>query len=742
MSAGDSRAAIEQLQQGIVQHRAGKLELAADHYRRAASLDPKNPDAWHLLGVTALQTDDFPLAIENFHRCIEISPGFAEARNNLGVALRRIGRHDDSIMAFQGALKARESYVEAAFNLALALESAGSPARAESAYRQALQWRPNDFNAANNLANLLRRSGSLDDALLWAELAHRVEPESAQANGNLALLLTDLGRHGEAVPLAQAAAAIEPGNAQWWGALGVAERLQRNVGPAIAALRKAIELSPDDGTLAELGLALQEAGAIGESRDMLARIKPDGPYAERMRWALALSLPPIYESEAEVDAEREGFSRGLDEIEAALDLGTPAQTRRAYEAVSGVATFLLHYQGRNNTELQNRFGDLVTRVMAAHAPQYMQACAWRAVAHGGRLRIGIVSSHLMQHTVSRYFRMLLAGLDPARFDVRVWYSGQVRDASTDYIAARVTCFEHANEDALATAAKIQAAELDVLVYPEIGMDPRHNALGALRLAPVQCVLYGHPVTSGLQNIDYYLSGEALEPPRAAAHYREKLILLPGLGACPERPPAAGSGAWLDRFSSALPLLLCLQNHLKLVPAFDLTLAQIAAQTRARIGFFLRDAVVGQRFRTRIESVFSQSGLDPRHALVFLPARTHEAYLGAVQRAALVLDPPWFSGGATSLDAFSVGTPVLTYQSGMARGRQTSAMLAMMGIDGLTAKSDDEYVTKAVHLVADEPARSALRASIVERNDTLFEHQYVISAFAAFVERAVAKAAAG
>jgi hypothetical protein len=41
--------------------------------------------------------------------------------------------------------------------------------------------------------------------------------------------------------------------------------------------------------------------------------------------------------------------------------------------VCGTATFLLHYQGRNNTELQIRFGDLVTRVMAARAPHTCRA---------------------------------------------------------------------------------------------------------------------------------------------------------------------------------------------------------------------------------------------------------------------------------------------------------------------------------------------------------------------------------
>jgi protein O-GlcNAc transferase len=346
----------------------------------------------------------------------------------------------------------------------------------------------------------------------------------------------------------------------------------------------------------------------------------------------------------------------------------------------------------------------------------------------------------MHHTVSRYFRTLIAGLNPSEFDVRVWYSGQVIDSSTDYIVTRVDRFDTINEDALLTADSIYAAKLDVLVYPEIGMDPRHNVLGAMRLAPVQCALYGHPITSGLPNMDYFLSGEALEPGNAASHYRERLVLLPGLGACPEPPPAANSGAWLDRFDEAAPLLLCLQNHLKLVPAFDQTLAQIAARTHARIGFFIRDPVVGHLFRARIEKVFTQWGLDSQASLVFLPPQSHEDYLGAIGRATLILDSPFFSGGATSLDALGIGAAVLTHCGEMARGRQTAGMLEIMGVKDLTATDDDDYVTKALNLVGDTATRAALRASILEHSSLLFEHQHVTLAFAEFLERAVANAA--
>ncbi len=742
MSADSTRLAIEQLQQGIVKQRAGQHSAALSHYQRAAKLDPANPQTWHLLGVCALQAGNLPLAAKHFRESLRLNPRSAETHNNLGVVLRRMGKLAESIEAFHAALAARAQYVDAVYNLGLSHEALGAAAVAEQAWRQALAWRPHDANATNALGDLLRRSGRIDEAMPLLLQARRLNPDSAHANGVLAQTLVDLVRPREALDYARAAVTLEPTAAPWWAALGRTERMLHNLEAAIGALRKAIALDAADWvSRCELGLALAEAGEIEESRAILSNTRIGERAAERLRWTVLLSLPSVYVSETEVDAERKRFADGLDEIAAALRLDTPAQRQYAYEAAGGVVPFQLEYQTRDNTALHNRFGDLVTRVMHAAAPHLARPCDWHARAHGGRIRVGIVSSHLMHHTVSRYFRRLLAGLDPNRFEVRVWYSGEVRDFSTAYIAGRVASFEQVGEEALHTAERIRAAQLDALIYPEIGMDPRHQVLAALRLAPVQCALYGHPATSGLASVDYFLSADALEPANAQDHYREKLVRLPGLGTVPERPPEAADGGWLDAYADGTPIALCLQNHLKLPPSFDLVLAQIAQRSGARIGFFVRNTGVAQRFRRRIETAFAAHGLDPAHTLAFLPSKEHETYLGAVARATLILDTPGFSGGATSLDAFSVGAPILTWQGTMARGRQTAGMLAMMGVDGLIAADENDYAAKAVGLIADESRRAALRSQIAERNAVLFEGAGVIAALEDFLDTATRRVAA-
>ena len=732
----DRGLALEELRKGTTCHRAGELGLAQSHYLRAVKLDPANADAWHLLGVAALQSGSLQLAVKRLRTCLQHQPLHAEAHNNLGVALRRLERHTEALTAFRDALAARERYVEAAYNLGLTLETVGDDTGAERAYENALRWRENYVEAAINLGNLRRRQGRYGDALGLLELAQRLAPERAQTNGNLALILIDVERFDDATRFARAAIAIEPGAPQWWRALGVAQRLRRDLDEAMTSLRRAVELAPRDEVASfELGLALQDAGMIDEARSVYAKLLASGAGNERLRWTDALSLPSVYCDEASVDTERQRFVDGLKQIGQRLRLNTAREVQDACDAVCAVAPFLLHYQPRDNTALQCQFGDLVLRVMSSAAPDLAAPCPWRAGAHAGRVRVGIVSSHLMQHTVSRYFSESIAGLDAQRFDVRVWYGGARRDASTERIAGHVGQFLDAGDSAINVARDIRAAQLDVLVYLEIGMDPRHQALAALRLAPVQCVLYGHPATSGLSNIDYFFSGAALEPVDAQRHYRERLVCLPGIGARPLRPPQPGDGAWFERLAGERPLLLCLQNFIKLEPSFDATLAKIAASSGAPIGLVPRNPPLTQRFRARIEKAFVDHGVDPHRHLLFLPVQSHADYLAGVRLAPLVLDPPSFSGGATSLDAFSVGTPVLTHDGPMARGRQSSAMLRMMGVDELIAGDEDDYVAKAAQYIRDVSARETLRRRIEQRQAVLFDDPAPVHAFADFLATA-------
>ena len=83
------------------------------------------------------------------------------------------------------------------------------------------------------------------------------------------------------------------------------------------------------------------------------------------------------------------------------------------------------------------------------------------------------------------------------------------DAATARVRASVTHFVAARARVEEWPALIREARLDALVHLDVGMHPHSQVLAALRLAPLQAVAWGHPVTTGLETIDWFLSGAAM-----------------------------------------------------------------------------------------------------------------------------------------------------------------------------------------------------------------------------------------
>jgi protein O-GlcNAc transferase len=266
----------------------------------------------------------------------------------------------------------------------------------------------------------------------------------------------------------------------------------------------------------------------------------------------------------------------------------------------------------------------------------------------------------------------------------------------------------------------------------VGLDASTGALAALRLAPIQAACCGHPVTTGLDSIDHFLSGKLLEPPGAQVQYREKLVRLAGLGSAPRAPAAPGAGDWADALRiDGKPLLMCLQNLAKLPPSFDAVIAAILARSSARLVLFDRGDGASTRWRKRIDRALVAHGV-AQDMLRFEPLRDYPDFLAGIARADLILDSPGFSGGATSLDALAMGAVVLCFEGGSARARQTSAMMRVIEVPELIASSAADYVERAAALLAEPRRLETLRSTLRERADRLFDGAACVETFAAFL----------
>jgi len=130
--------------------------------------------------------------------------------------------------------------------------------------------------------------------------------------------------------------------------------------------------------------------------------------------------------------------------------------------------------------------------------------------------------------------------------------------------------------------------------------------------------------------------------------------------------------------------------------------------------------------------------DVMDRVVFLPRQNSADYVALIAVSDVMLDTLHFNGMNTSLDAMSVGTPVVTLPGEFQRGRHTQAMYRRMGITDSIADNDGDYIERALSFGTDRARRDAFRAEILRRNDVLFEDVAVVREFERFFREAVTR----
>lgn len=501
------------------------------------------------------------------------------------------------------------------------------------------------------------------------------------------------------------------------------------------ALERAAAIDPADASAAALhAIVKHESGDDEGALAVLAHAERHRPDDLGIALSSRLYLPQIYADEQDARRWRERFERGLDELEADLDRWKPAARQ-----VFGLnrTNFLLAYQGENDLALQRRYSRLLGELAGHARPEWRARVSpppgtSRHFDGSRRLRVGFVGSIFRDCTAGRYFERWITALDPRRFERIVYHTAPLSDDFTRRIAAAADAFVTLRADGEACVERIAADRLDVLFQPEVGMTPLSYLLAAVRLAPVQCAGWGHPVTTGGEGVDHYFTCEAMEPPDGRAHYTEELVKLPGLGVgYPMPEPAPPFPREKLRLPGDRRLYICPQSLFKIHPEMDAVFARIlAADPGGAIVFFQAPArAVTERFAARVQRTLAAHGIAPGSQLKFLPRMNPAAFRRALGTADVVVDTVRWSGGNTSLDAIAAATPVATLPGQFMRSRQTAGMLRLLGLEELVTGSVEEFVALTVAIAGDPARNTALRTRIAERRARLFDQAEPLAAFA-------------
>jgi protein O-GlcNAc transferase len=676
-------------------HRAGNLALAEAGYRQWVDLDMTG-EAAHGLALILAQTNRLTESIPWYRRATELSPQRPDFWNNLGEAQRRAGDAAAGTASLKRAVQLAPNVAEFHFTYGGTLRDAGDLTTAIAAYRRAIELEPRHVRAHYNLGNALRRDGRLPVAIQHYRKAIELKPDWWEPRYNLAVTHLQLGESAEALQLTEGLTV-----------------------PAHATVDR-------EKLLADIA---ERQGRTAAVRSYYSGVAARQPGNRLLSLRLATMTSVIPESEAAIDADR---ARAAAEIER-LQQESPVWTAAELKEWASEPPLMWGYHGRDDRALKAAYAQLFLNSIApVELPQRPQTdrphvgfvvtpghegvfdrCLGPLVdrlARRGRLRVSWVSTH--------------AGLNVLRH-LRPTFAGDTLPMPDEPSAA---------------AAAIAVSRIDHLYFWEVGTDALNYFLPFYRPAAWQWAGWGWPVTTGNPRISGFVSSAWLEPADSDSHYSERLIRLPQLPTCYERPPVPDAVPERSQFGfrGDEPLVLCAQNLRKLQPVFDDWLYELLdTHAQARLVLLADEqATVTEQFRARLQSV-AKPVMD---RVSIVPRMPREEYLQLTRLADVILDPIGYGGGAnTALDAAAAATPVVTCPGPFHRGRWQAAVNTQLELPGLNVASRQDWLRVTLRLLNDKDERLTLRQQIRARSAALFENTASITDLEEFFLSASASA---
>lgn len=471
--------------------------------------------------------------------------------------------------------------------------------------------------------------------------------------------------------------------------------------------------------------ALRCANQTHQAEQLLQGYLKQDPHNLELRLLDSFLLPQFYASTASMGQWRQRLRDKLQDLKAWL-AQKPEFT--GSELIVGSPIFDLMLLGQNEKETLEAISTIWRQLFLekqSAKPTLQQAAR--------PLRIAWVSFSLYQHSTMDYFKGLIRYFcqDPD-FCNGVFYFGKPRDSVTEEIAHTADHFVQLELSLETGLTEIRAWQPDILFYLDIGQEAMLYTLAHYRLAKLQCVSSGIPITTGISTIDYYLSCHSFEPEQAQQNYSEKLIALPNPPWQVEVPPL--SSPLLNRADLGLPpdktLYLFPHTLFRLDPDLDPIIASLFAADPQAVLVLLRyrETRLHEDLQKRLSKILSAADLE---RICFLPWLPQSQFLQLLNLADLALDGLYLGGGLVSYQCFAMGLPIIHLPTEQLRCRVAAGLYHMAGLSEWIAQDKADYLQKALQLGQDPALRSQLKSQIQAARPLIFENRQGPKDLAAF-----------
>ena len=714
------------LQQAVLLQRQNRLHEAVNLYQATLNLNPRHPDALHLLGVAQTQLNTPEAGAACIRKSLAINASQPAAWANLGNAEMKLLRIEEALRCYERALSLAPGFVMALNGRGKALLALDRPA----------------------------------EALLSFEHAQKLDPQFLPAIGNRGEALLKLDRLQEAISALNTAISLQPDKEQLLMSRGIAQLRLARYPEALADAGRALELNPDNDEACLLCCAaLKAAGAFKPLLELTRRALTSHLGSARYEYFHATALEGLGREEDAIVAYEQSLRHDPNHGDSLFELGILCLRMRRFKRAVQVFDRLLEIDPDRDYLLGTRLharmqicdwrdyeaevtavvtavslgqkADLPLTFMAiSDDPALLLTCTRTFVAanvdqpptlppmpvsapSGARLRIAYVSGDFLEHPVAYLLAGVIEAHDRQRFEI-TGISLRTREDSPTFRRLRAAFDRFVDASALSDediARHLRDLGADIVIDLMGYTAGARPGILARRPAPTQIGFLGYPGTLCVPYIDYLIADSVTIPPSAERHYAEQIIRLPGcylpndsrrpIGAIPSRAQAGlpESGLIFGAFTLAYkinpPVLAIWASLLQAVPGSVLWLRSSGGETQDGL---LREAASLGIAADRV--VFAEHSPD---------IADHLARLSLTD---LCLDTYPYNSHSTCCDALWAGVPVLTCAGRGMASRVAASVLLAVGLDDFVTESLDHYSARALDLASNpwklRQARERLR----------------------------------
>lgn len=576
------------------------------------------------------------------------------------LALHQAGDVVQAAAGYQAILQRDPECVDALHFLGVATFTQGELTQAEALYRRAITLRPNAAQFHYHLALLQHQKGDHQAALTSYRQTLTLDPRHGNALENIAVLLSKQKQHNESLVYLESALQLSPNSAQLWSNAAELLRAAEQLSRAEESARRAIQVDPNYATAYfNLAVILYKQGEVAESTQSARRAHDLVPDNAAWHSTLLHSL--------------------------------------LYQDIDPKIIFAEH----------RRFAEL-------HETASIDPRHWQNISDPQRrLRVGLVSPDLHQHSVAFFLESILKHYDKEQFDILAYSDNVTHDAITTRLRAYVSAWhDTANLNNTALATLIESEHIDILVDLAGHSHGNRQMVFAKKPAPVQLAYLGYPATTGLRSMDFRLTDAFADPPgMTEILHSETLLRLQPHFLCYQPP--------LD--NPACNALPATRNGYITFGSFN-NLAKVTPATLSNWASIL-DAVPNSRLIVKALAVSSPemsarwreklvaAGIAANRVTLIGYVESHREFLQLYHEVDIALDTFPYHGTTTTCDALWMGVPVITRAGDSHVSRVGVSLLNAVGLSECITDSAASYIAKATELASDLGRLATLRSDL-------------------------------